>query len=166
MREALESWVRALAAAGLFTGAVLTLAPGGRLGKTLRLICALLLLAVFLSPLVSPDYGAYAEELSRQRLLGADLSAKGERDAQRLWGIIIQEKTEAYILDKAAELEVPAVKASVTLASGEEVPFPWSAELWVEGPAEADPALAEVLEGELGIPRTRQVWHGYSLDEG
>lgn len=166
MREGLESWVRALAAAGLFTGAVLTLGPGGKLGKTLRLICALLLLGVLLSPLGRLDYAAYGEELSRQRLLGLDLSGRGESEALRLLGSIIREKTEAYILDKAAELEVPAVKASVTLVSGEEVPFPWSAELWVEGPAEADPALAEVLEGELGIPRTRQVWHGYSLDEG
>ena len=29
MTEGLESWVRGLAAAGLFTGAVLTMAPGG-----------------------------------------------------------------------------------------------------------------------------------------
>ncbi len=159
MREALESWVRALAAAGLFTGAVLTLAPGGRLGKTLRLICALLLLAVLLSPLVSPDYGTYAEELSRQRLLGADLSAKGERDAQRLWGIIIQEKTEAYILDKAEELAVPVLRAQVTVAQGEEVPYPRSAELWLGGPSSRVPDLAELLEGELGIPGKRQVWH-------
>lgn len=166
MREGLESWVRALAAAGLFTGAVLTLAPGGRLGKTLRLICALLLLGVLLSPLGRLDYSAYAEELSRQRLLGLDLGGRGETEALRLLGSIIQEKTEAYILDKAAELEVPAVKARVTLVPGEEVPYPWSAELWLMGTDEADPALAEALEGELGIPETRQVWHAYSRNEG
>ncbi len=61
MTAGLESGVRALAAAGLFTGAVLTLAPGGRSGKVLRLICALLLLAVLLSPLGRRDFGAYAE---------------------------------------------------------------------------------------------------------
>ena len=166
MRESLENWVRALAAAGLFTGAVLTLAPGGRLGKTLRLICALLLTAVLLSPLGRLDYTAYAQELSRQRLQGADLSGRGESEALRLLGSIIQERTEAYILDKAAELKVPAVMARVTLVPGEEVPYPWSAELWVEGSSQGDPALAEVLEGELGIPRERQVWHAYSRDEG
>ena len=58
MIESLESWVRALAAAGLFTGAVLSLAPGGRSGKVLRLVCALLLLAVLLSPLWRPGYAA------------------------------------------------------------------------------------------------------------
>ncbi len=166
MREGLESWVRALAAAGLFTGAVITLAPGGKAGKTLRLVCALLLMAVLLSPLGRMDFSACAEELSRQRLLGSDLSGRGEREALRLLGSIIQEKTEAYILDKAAELKVPAVMARVTLVPGEEVPYPWSAELWVEGSGQGDPALAEVLEGELGIPRERQVWHAYSRDEG
>lgn len=159
MREGLESWVRALAAAGLFTGAVITLAPGGKAGKTLRLVCALLLMAVLLSPLGRMDFSACAEELSRQRLLGSDLSGRGEQEALRLLGSIIQERTEAYILDKAAQLEVPAVKVRVTLVPGEEVPWPWSAELWLKGPGEEDPLLAEVMEGELGIPRTRQVWH-------
>ena len=104
MIESLESWVRALAAAGLFTGAVLSLAPGGRSGKVLRLVCALLLLAVLLSPLWRLDYDAYAEELSRQRLLGLDLSAKGEAESLRLLGSVIQQRTEAYILDQAAAL--------------------------------------------------------------
>ena len=159
MKEALESWVRALAAAGLFTGAVLTLAPGGKQGKVLRLVCALLVLVVLLSPLSVPDFDAYAEELSRQRYLGPELSAKGEQDALRLLGTIIQEKTEAYILDKAEGLEVPVLRTRVTLAAGEEVPYPWSAELWLEGPAPGAPLLAEALEGELGIPVERQVWH-------
>ena len=165
MREGLESWVRALAAAGLFTGAVLTLAPGGKLGRTLRLICALLLLAVLLSPLGRLDYSAYAEELSRQRLRGADLSGRGQQEALRLLGSIIQEKTEAYILDKAAERKLPAVKVRVTLAPGEEVPYPWSAELWMEN-GEADAFLTDVLEGELGIPRARQLWHADFRNEG
>ena len=62
MIESLESWVRALAAAGLFTGAVLSLAPGGRSGKVLRLVCALLLLAVLL-------FGAYGTAYDPQEFL-------------------------------------------------------------------------------------------------
>ena len=161
MREVLENWVRALAAAGLFTAAVLTLAPGGRLGKTLRLVCALLLMAVLLSPLGRLDFGAYAEELSRQRLTGADLSARGENAANTLLGSIIREQTEAYILDKAAELDIRILRAEVSLAWGEEVPYPWSAELWPGGPGDTG-RLEDVLEGELGIPRKRQVWHAYA----
>ena len=164
MTEGLESWVRALAAAGLFTGAVLTLSPGGRAGKVLRLVCALLLMAVLLSPLGRLDHRAYAEELSRQRLLGRDLSARGEAESLRLMGSIIQRRTEAYILDKAAELKLPVTGAQVTLASGEQVPYPWSAEIWLED-AEGARALEEVLEGELGIPPRRQVWHVDHRDE-
>ena len=141
MTEGLESWVRALAAAGLFTGAVLTLAPGGRSGKVLRLICALLLLAVLLSPLGRLDFGAYAEELSRQRLMGADLG------------------------DRAAFLGIRASAARVTLAAGEEVPYPWSAEIWLEEGSAGQQVLREVLEGELGIPPRRQVWHVDHRDE-
>lgn len=160
MMEGLESWVRALAAAGLFTGAVLTLAPGGRPGKTLRLICALLLTAVLLSPLGKLDFSAYAEELSRQRLLGLELSRRGQLSARDLLGGIIREKTEAYILDKAAGLGMTGLRVRVDLAYGEEVPYPWSAELWAgRGDPRAE-ALAEVLEGELGIPEARQLWHG------
>ena len=165
MTEGLESWVRALAAAGLFTGAVLTLAPGGRSGKVLRLICALLLLAVLLSPLGRLDFGAYAEELSRQRLMGADLGEKGERESLRLLGSIIQKRTETYILDRAAFLGIRASAARVTLAAGEEVPYPWSAEIWLEEGSAGQQVLREVLEGELGIPPRRQVWHVDHRDE-
>ena len=100
MTEGLESWVRALAAAGLFTGAVLTLSPGGRSGKVLRLVCSLLLLAVLLSPLGRLDYSAYAEELSRQRLLGLDLSAKGEAESLRLLGSIIRKQKAVCHVDR------------------------------------------------------------------
>ena len=165
MTEGLESWVRALAAAGLFTGAVLTLAPGGRSGKVLRLVCALLLLAVLLSPLGRLDYGAYAEELSRRRLLGRDLAEKGEADSLRLVGNLIQERTEAYILDQAAALGIRAAKAKVILAAGDEVPYPWSAEVWLAGGTAEEQALGEVLEGEMGIPPGRQIWHVDHRDE-
>ena len=165
MTEGLESWVRALAAAGLFTGAVLTLAPGGRSGKALRLICALLLLAVLLSPLGRLDYDAYAEELSRRRLLGLDLSAKGEAESLCLLGTVIQQRTEAYILDQAAALGIRVAEARVTLAAGEEVPYPWSAEVWLEEEASGKQALENILEGELGIPPRRQVWHVDHRDE-
>ena len=166
MRELLTSWVRTLTAAGLFTGAVQTLAPGGRPGKVLRLVCALLLLAALLSPLGKLDYAAYAEELTRQRLLGRELSTRGETEAAELLGNIIREETEAYILDQAAELELPVLGARVTLAEGEDVPLPWQAELWLEGPIPDTAALAEVLEGELGIPRSRQVWYAVTEHEG
>lgn len=165
MTEGLESWVRALAAAGLFTGAVLTLSPGGRSGKVLRLVCSLLLLAVLLSPLGRLDYNAYAEELSRQRLLGLDLSAKGEAESLRLLGSIIRKRTETYILEQAAALGIRVTGAKVTLAAGEEVPYPWSAEVWLaEGPS-GEQALGEILEGQLGIPPRRQVWHVDHRDE-
>ena len=165
MTEGLVSWVRALAAAGLFTGAVLTLSPGGRSGKVLRLVCSLLLLAVLLSPLGRLDYGAYAEELSRRRLQGLDLSGKGEAGSLRLLGSIIRERTEAYILEQAAALGIRASGARVVLAEGEEVPYPWSAEVWREEETAGEQALADILEGELGIPPGRQVWHVDHRDE-
>ena len=165
MTEGLESWVRGLAAAGLFTGAVLALSPGGRSGKVLRLVCTLLLLAVLLSPLGRLDYDAYAEELSRRRLLGLDLSAKGEAESLRLLGSVIQQQTEAYILDQAAALGIRAARVEVTLAAGEEIPYPRSAEVWLEGGTTGKEALEEILEGELGIPPRRQIWHVDNWDE-
>ncbi|MBR5701153.1 MAG: hypothetical protein IKX47_01705 [Oscillospiraceae bacterium] len=165
MTEGLESWVRGVAAAGLFTGAVLALAPGGRSGKVLRLVCAMLLLAVLLSPLGRLDFDVYAEELSRQRLLGQDLSVKGEAESLRLLGSVIQQRIEAYILDQAAALGIRAARAKVTLAAGEEVPYPWSAEVWLEGEPPGKETLGEILEGELGIPPRRQIWHVDNRDE-
>ena len=62
---------------------------------------------------------------------------------------------------QAAKQGLPELEVRVTLAYGEEVPYPWSAELWPGSPGETV-GLEDVLEGELGIPRKRQVWHAYA----
>ena len=159
MMEGLESWVRAVAAAGLFTAAVLTLGPGGRTGKSLRLVCALLLLAVVLGPLRRLDYGVLSRELTRQRLAAADAAEAGQRAAGEVRMRLIRESAEAYILDKAAALGIRDAAAEVTLNGEGEIPCPWQAELWLQADGETRQRLSACLEGELGIPRERQIWH-------
>ena len=132
MMEGLESWVRGVAAAGLFTAAVLTLGPGGRTGKSLRLVCALLLLTVLLSPLRKLDYRVLARELTRQRQTASDMAEEGKQAAAEVRDGRIREAAEAYILDKAADLGIQNAAAKVTLAREGELSFPWQAELWLQ----------------------------------
>ena len=166
MMEGLESWVRGVAAAGLFTAAVLALGPGGRTGKSLRLVCALLLLAVLLSPLRRLDYGVLARELARQRQTAADRAEEGKETAAEVRDGRIQAAAEAYILDKAADLGIRDAAAKVTLVREGEISFPWQAELWLRADGETCSRLSACLEGELGIPRERQLWHDVGDHEG
>ena len=47
----------------------------------------------------------------------------------------------------------------VTLNGEGEIPCPWQAELWLQADGETRQRLSACLEGELGIPRERQIWH-------
>ena len=68
----------------------------------------------------------------------------------------IEERCQAYILSKAAQLGAPVTEARVTARWEEDdmVWYPWTVTL--DCPRHA--ALAGLIEGELGIPAERQEW--------
>ena len=81
----------------------------------------------------------------------AELEAAGNQQLTA----IIETRTAAYISDKADALGLTVTAEVQTEAGPEGIPVPYQAELtgaWSE-------ELASYMEGELGIPRERQVWH-------
>ena len=156
----LQIWVKTLAAASLIAAGALALTPKGAAKSAVRLCAALLLLAVLLGPVRELRLEDLAEAIAAQRLKGRDLSSSVQADTELLYHVIIQEETEAYILDKAALLGMESMTVEVTLKEGEACPYPWSAALQGDASREQRELLADCLEGELGIPKERQRWYG------
>ena len=156
MSEWIRSWVLSLTGAALVCAAALRLTPEGRVKGVLRTLCALVMAAALFSPLTRdaalPDYAA---ELARCRAAAAELTGEGQALRQELDRGIIEQRMEAYILDKAQSLGTPLDAAKVHLRwSTDGVWLPESAEL--TGPYSR--TLARVLEAELGVPQSAQSW--------
>ena len=152
---ALREWLTSLVAVSMLLSVARTLVPEGSIRKIASFTGGLILLVVLLRPLLGADLSRLDLHLEDyERAIGQrqeELASAGEAE---LAGII-EERTAAYISDKADTLGL-AVKVQVeTKPAGDGVPVPWRAELW--GPR--SPALATYMEEELGIPGERQVWH-------
>lgn len=159
MGSFLESWIRGLAAAAIFSAAMLALAPKGSARRIVKLVCGALLTFVLLSPLKELSYDRLAEFIAETRLEGREIAASSEYEADLLMKLIIEDETEAYILDKAAKLGISVAKVEVALRDGAEYPYPWSAVISCEADAAQKDELSAFLEGELGIPKDRQAWN-------
>ena len=152
---ALREWLTSLVAVSMLLSVARTLVPEGSIRKISSFTGGLILLVVLVRPLLGADLSRLDLHLEDyERAIGQrqeELASAGEAE---LAGII-EERTAAYISDKADTLGL-AVKVQVeTKPAGDGVPVPWRAELW--GPR--SPALATYMEEELGIPGERQVWH-------
>ena len=156
MSEWIRSWILSLTGTALVCAAALRLTPEGRVKGVLRTVCAMALAAALFSPLLRPEaLPDYAVALARYRAAAEALAGEGAALGQELDRGIIEQRMEAYILDKARDLGAEL--------SGAKVRLRWSTEgVWVpEGAELAGPysrRLSDLLEAELGIPRRAQTW--------
>jgi len=156
MMITLKNWLTAILAATLLLTVAEKLVPEGSLRKIASMTGGLILLIVLVQPLtklqlgrLQIDYDSYSASIEERQ---AELQAENEAELTEL----IVERTEAYILDKAAALGI-SCQVEVTTKTGEDgIPRPDSAVLSCGESAE----LAAYLENELGIPKERQVFHG------
>jgi stage III sporulation protein AF len=155
MIEAARSWLTAVVAAAFLVSLSQSLIPEGTVRKIAGLAGGLALLLVMVKPLLGADfdqldlrYEDYAGEIQQRQ---TELQEQSDQTLEEL----IQEKTEAYILDKAAELGVECT-VRVLVEPGEDgTPIPSGAELT----GQKSDALADYMEQKLGIPKERQVYH-------
>jgi stage III sporulation protein AF len=158
MSDFLGSWIKALAAAAIFASVMLAVTPKGAVRQTVKLICGALLTFALLSPLKSLNFDKLAEFISKARLDGREIAASSEKEAALLMKLIIEEETEAYILDKAEALGISGLQVEVSVKEGGQYPYPYSAKIACGASREQKSELSSLIEGELGIPADRQLW--------
>lgn len=128
------------------------LAPKGREQALVRLVGGLLLTLALLRPLADVPWGNLALEAGSFQ---SQDQAEEYRQAQtEALAVVIAEKTEAYIWDKASDLGL-ACQVTVTTAPGESgIPLPDT--VTIRGAYSAD--LAACIAEEVGIPAEKQFW--------
>ena len=131
------------------------LTPKGRQQAMVRLAGGLLLTLAILTPLrglSAPE--ALPEGAVELRRRTQELSETYRKDGQRALAAVIEERTQAYILDKADRLGL-ACRAAVTAAAGESgIPLPDTVTIY----GRFSPELAACIEEEVGIPAEKIIW--------
>ncbi len=149
----MRTWLLGIVFTSLAGGLARHLAPGGREQAAVRLVSGLLLVLAILRPLAGLAGAAPALPEDWQLDAGAQAGLY-RKNQQEALSAIIEEKTEAYIWDKASRLDL-ACTVTVTTAAGESgVPLPDG--VTIRGPY--SPELARCIEEEVGIPAEKQIW--------
>ena len=155
MIGALREWLTSIVVVTLLLSVAQTLVPEGSIRRVASFVGGLILLAVLLRPVLGTDLerlrldlDGYEQALQEAR---QELASSGETELTER----IEERTAAYISDKADALGLEVTVRVETDLGDDGVPVPSAAE--VTGPWSEE--LASYMEKELGIPRERQVWH-------
>lgn len=155
MIGAVREWLTSIVVVTMLLSVAQTLIPEGTVRKISSFTGGLILLVALLQPALRTDLGrlrlnfsSYTDAIEDRR---SELDSAGKEE---LAGII-EERTAAYILDKANTLGLTVTVQVETETGSDGVPVPVSVQLT----GQRSEALAAYIEGELGIPRERQVWH-------
>ncbi len=156
MMEALGKWLLSVSATALAVSVLQTLIPEDGIRRVATFTGGLLLLAVLLRPVLGADLSALTVSLEDWTEQVEQRTAELEQAQTNALAEGIEERTAAYISDKAATLGL-TVTARVETETGEDgIPIPSAVE--VDGPR--SPELETYIAQELGIPPERQVWNG------
>ena len=158
MMELIRQWLLGMVCAAMAAALAQSLAPEGGPKRICKLAGALVLLLAAVSPILRLDERALSQlEADCQDTVGSYSEAL-EEENDLLYETIIEERTAAYILDKAEELGI-SCQAEVEYRYDQEgVPYPYRARVTGTWTQEQRQALGQVLEGELGIPPERQIF--------
>ena len=154
----LSAWVRTLAVGAVFCGVVLLLIPEGAEKRASRLTCALMLTILMIAPLRRLDPQKLTGLLTMKRMETAGFTEDADELSMELYTRIIREEIEEYIWDAARKLGIGELGIRLRLKETGGLPCPWSIDLTGTVTEEQKEKLSLLLEGELGIPRQRQMW--------
>ena len=152
--ELVCSWLVSVVTVSMLLNVVRLLTPKGSVQKIAAFTGGLILLLALLRPLMGveiskllSDVGMYGESVGERR---EELAREEEKYLRQS----IEERTAAYISNKAEALGTEVSVQVRTVLSSEGIPLPVEAEIAGAYTQE----LAEYIEQDLGIPAERQVW--------
>lgn len=124
--------------------------------KLIKLMCGIIMVLTIVSPWTKVTIDDYLEGFEWVKRDAAAVQEEGEILVQQQLKESITERTEAYILDKAALLGAD-ISVSITCTTSD-VPVPISVELSGNASPYAKSRLRQILISDVGIPEDKQIW--------
>jgi hypothetical protein len=157
--EALRGWIIGIAGAAMVTAAALTVTPEGRVKKIISLICGLMMILALIKPLKGFDYTSFSKYLTQYKEDAEAFSGAIESENENLTRRIIEDKCQAYILDKGKSIGITDLDVAVTAElSDDGCWYPSGASLMTDAETAARDKLSQSIEAELGISPEELIW--------
>lgn len=155
--EHVRSYLIGMICAAMAVAILSAVLKDGAVKRAVMLVGGLVLLMAVLTPIVKADLDKFGQYLSQVELQTDALTSGITVDNKELMAEIIRDKTEAYILDKAASLDAE-IEVQVTVATDADYPYPDGATITGILNAGQKNSLQAYLRDSLAIPEERQVF--------
>ena len=155
--EAIRRYLFSLCAAALLCSLVRALVPKGRMKSICSLLCGVFLAMTALTGLAGWELSDVAEELTKMRIAAEEARTGVEIGNREALSAIIKSKTEAYIWDKAQELDL-SVSIEVMVEADGSYPYPSGVQITGAFTPQQRKTLEAYIEENLAIGKERQIW--------
>ena len=152
----LRSFLLSVTAGAIICAVALKMPIKGASAGLLRLICGIFMLLCLLSPLTDVKLNDFIPVTDLYWSEAEQLAAQGENFAHQALEELIKGRSEAYILDKAADLGV-SLDVCVSLAS-QDLPVPQEVMLTGTVSPYQKAVLTDYIEDHLGIEGGKIQW--------
>lgn len=155
MSELIRNWLLSITGASMLLAVAEHIVQEGINRRIVRLAGGLILALLALNPILRLDEEMLGEAVTRFEAEVQMGSEELDLKKDFLYESIIEDKTEAYILDKAKELGLNC-QVSVFAAWDGEVPVPHSVKIRGIWTQQQKDELSQMMETELGISKSLQ----------
>ena len=151
MIDFLRNWLMGITAAAIILGVADCLMPESGVKRIGKFAGGLFLMLAIIRPVLSVDYDLLAGTLANYRVEVQSYGISSETENERLKKIIIEDRTGAYIRDKANELGIDCLVAVECRKNEEGLLYPWSVTVSGDMTQEQIEQLTWIIESEIAI---------------
>ena len=155
--DAIREYLLHLLAAAIVSSVVIRLFPGnGTITGIAKLLCSVFLIICAVKPIPQLKISLVDEFGSGLMTEAENIATDGKNAARNLLAESISEQTEAYILEKAKEMDVDLVVQ--VEVSEDDIPVPISVCISGRLSPYAKNRLSDMITRDLGIDKEHQIW--------
>ena len=165
MNSFVRGYLLAVIAAAFLSAVISAVFPKGGAKQRVQFVCGLLVILVVAGPFAKMDAAVLPQAIARSVMEAEQTRNRVRLSNRELTATVIKQNTEAYILDKAAQMKL-TLRAEVTMAGDETYPYPAEVTITSNATAAEQRELTEWISRELGIPTAMQKWVRESSKSG
>jgi len=156
MMDSIGTWIRTVTGTSILCAAALVLLPNGRVKETAKIVFGFIIMFALLSVFKGWKIPDYSEALNSWKYEALDISGDIDEKNKAILRSVIEEKAEAYILDKGDAIGIRINGARVRAKWSEEgFWYPYSVELSAD---ERSQEAEYYITSELGIASENITW--------
>lgn len=156
MMDFLRDWLIGITTAAIILALADSLMPEGSVKRIGKFAGGLLLMLAILKPLLSLDYEVLAGSLANYRYEVQEYSTSLGIENERLKKIIIEDRTGAYIHDKAVDLGINCTVTVQCHMNENEQLYPALVTVYGDMTQGQREELMRIIEAEIAIPPEKQ----------